>query len=184
MMKSLSEYQERISEPKLNIEKFKEVLFYIIYSCKDKPNVGKTMICKLLYYSDFNHYEPYEEQMIGETYLKFEHGPVPKHFNQILDELKKSNLVLEKAIQVVDFPRIKYIPCITPSLKILHQREKKVIDNVMDQLLNKSAKDISEYSHNDIPWRVTEPNEVIDYELAFYREEPYTVREYDINDEF
>ncbi len=55
---------------------------------------------------------------------------------------------------------------------------------MINQLSNKSAKDISEYSHNDIRWRVTEPNDVIDYELALYREEPYTVREYDLEDEF
>ncbi|MCY4217485.1 MAG: Panacea domain-containing protein [Flavobacteriaceae bacterium] len=183
-MKSLSKYQERISEPKLDIEKFKQVLFYIIYSCKDKPNVGKTVICKLLYYSDFNYYELYEEQMTGETYLKFEHGPIPKHLNQIMDEFKKSNWILEKEVQAGGYPMVKYIPCVKPSLKTLNRREKKVIDDVIHQLSHKSAKDISEYSHNDVPWRVTEPNDVIDYELAFYREEPYTVREYDLEDEF
>lgn len=42
-----------------NNEKFKTVLSYIIYRCENKDNVGKTIICKLLYFSDFNDYEKY-----------------------------------------------------------------------------------------------------------------------------
>ncbi|MBA7548104.1 hypothetical protein ES705_40550 [subsurface metagenome] len=42
-----------------------------------------------------------------------------------------------------------------------------------------SAAAISEYSHKDMPWKATEEGEEIDYELAFYREVPYSVRMYD-----
>jgi regulation of enolase protein 1 (concanavalin A-like superfamily) len=41
-----------------------------------------------------------------------------------------------------------------------------------------SATAISQYSHNDMPWRATKEGEEINYELAFYREIPYTVRNY------
>ena len=45
-----------------------------------------------------------------------------------------------------------------------------------------SASAISDYSHNDIPWKATEDGEIINYELAFYRELPYSVRVYDEDD--
>lgn len=41
--------------------KFKALISYIINRCKNKKNVGKTVICKLVYFSDFNHYEIYEK---------------------------------------------------------------------------------------------------------------------------
>ena len=50
---------ERISVPTLKIEKFKNVLLYILEHCAGKPNVGETVIYKLLYFSDFNYYELY-----------------------------------------------------------------------------------------------------------------------------
>ena len=41
-----------------------------------------------------------------------------------------------------------------------------------------NASQISEYSHNDVPWMTTEEGQVIDYESEFYRTAPYSVREY------
>ena len=39
-----------------NKEKFKNVLHYIVYKCGLKNNVGRTVLHKLLYFSDFNYY--------------------------------------------------------------------------------------------------------------------------------
>ncbi|MBI3234315.1 MAG: helix-turn-helix transcriptional regulator [Bacteroidetes bacterium] len=52
-----SKPQERISVPKLQLDKFKNVLLYILERCAGKPNVGETILYKLLYFSDFNYYE-------------------------------------------------------------------------------------------------------------------------------
>jgi len=45
-----------------------------------------------------------------------------------------------------------------------------------------NAARISEYSHGDIPWLTTDDEKPIDYELVFYRNPPYNVRAYDIED--
>lgn len=63
----------------VNMVKFKALISYIINRCKNK-NVGKTVICKLVYFSDFNHYEIYEKPITNETYIKFERDPLSKHF--------------------------------------------------------------------------------------------------------
>ena len=34
------------------------------------------------------------------------------------------------------------------------------------------------YSHNDMPWKATKDGDIIDFELAFYREKPYAQRTY------
>ena len=59
--------QIRINVPQKNIEKFREVLLYILNEVGAKPNIGETVIYKLLYFIDFDHYERYEEQLIGAT---------------------------------------------------------------------------------------------------------------------
>jgi hypothetical protein len=53
---------------------------------------------------------------------------------------------------------------------------------VLNQFIDFSARAISDYSHKDIPWKATNEGEVIDYELAFYREPPFSARVYE-NDE-
>jgi uncharacterized phage-associated protein len=73
----------------------------------------------------------------------------------------------------------KYLPLRKPDLSILNAREKEMIDDVLNsRLSDMNATQISEYSHNDVPWQTTEDGEVIDYESVFYRTPPYSVRNY------
>ena len=63
--KKVKREAERISVPTLQVNKFKNVLLYILERCAGKPNVGETVLYKLLYFSDFNYYELYEEHLTG-----------------------------------------------------------------------------------------------------------------------
>ncbi len=62
--------EERISVPTLQLNKFKNVLLYILEKCAGKANVGEMVHYKLLYFSDFNYYELYEEHLTGANYRK------------------------------------------------------------------------------------------------------------------
>ncbi len=53
------------------------MLHYIIYSVGNLPHIGKTVLWKLMYFSDFDYYELYEKHLTGEQYRKLEHGPAP-----------------------------------------------------------------------------------------------------------
>ena len=66
----------------------------------------------------------------------------------------------------------------TCALPIFKAIEKDVIDRVIDQMGDWSATMISEYSHKDMPWLASKEGEEINYNLAFYRENPYSVRVY------
>lgn len=168
----------RISVPKKNLNKFKEVLLYILGKVGAKPNVGETVLYKLLYFIDFNYYEKYEEQLIGATYFKNHHGPTPIEFKVIVDEMVKNKeieLVKSKYFQHL---QKKYLPHREPDLAIFNANEIKTIDDVLQKLSDMNASTISEYSHQDIPWMVTPEMEKIDYESVFYRTPAYSVREY------
>ena len=82
-----------------------------------------------------------------------------------------------------NYPQTKFIPLIEQDLSTFSAREKEVIDKVIEQYADWNASKISEYSHGDIPYVATKEGEVIDYELVFYREPPYSVRTYDDNDD-
>lgn len=168
----------RISVPRKNLKKFKEVLLYILGKVGAKPNVGETVLYKLLYFIDFNYYEKYEEQLIGATYIKNHHGPTPIEFQTIVNEM-----IENKEIEVVKsnyFQHLqkKYLPHQEPDLSVLNANEIKVIDDVLQKLSSMNAATISEYSHQDVPWMVTSERQKIDYESVFYRTPAYSVREY------
>ncbi len=160
-------------------EKFKTVLSYIINRCENKKNVGKTVICKLLYFSDFNYYEKYETSITNETYIKYERGPYPQHIDEIVDEMINDNsIIIEKKPYFGTTIHKHYLQEV-PDLSALNTMELSVINEVIDELGDLSAKEVSEYSHGDMPWIIAEDNEDLDYEYVFYRDPEYSVREYD-----
>lgn len=166
----------RISVPAKNVQKFREVLLYILNKVGAYPNVGETVIYKLLYFIDFDFYEKYEEQIIGATYRKNIYGPTPIEFFAIISEMIKSKEIEKVKSKFFQKEQKKYLPLRDACLDILSAKELKLIDEVLHRLANKNATQISEYSHGDIPWKVTQNQEIIEYETVFYRTPEYSVR--------
>jgi transcriptional regulator with XRE-family HTH domain len=173
------EPQARISVPQKNLQKFKEVLLYILNKVGAKPNIGETVIYKFLYFIDFDCYERYEEQLIGATYLKNRYGPTPLEFRKIVELMIAKGELTEVKDKYFAYPQRKHLPLREPDLSILRGNEIKLIDDVLDRLSDMNARQISDYSHNDVPWLTTENGKVIEYEAVFYRTPAYSVREYD-----
>jgi len=171
----------RISVPQKNLEKFKEVLLYILSKIGSKPNVGESVLYKLLYFIDFNYYEKYEKQLIGATYMKNHYGPTPTEFIKIVEDMEGKDLARVQDTYF-QYPQTKYLPLRKPNLTKINAQEQKVIDDVLNILSDMNALQISEYSHNDVPWQTTEDGAVIDYESVFYRTPPYSVRDYSDED--
>jgi transcriptional regulator with XRE-family HTH domain len=168
----------RINVPQKSAEKLKEVLLYILNKVGSRPNVGETVIYKLLYFIDFDFYEKYEEQLVGATYIKNNYGPTPLEFHKVVEQMTDRELVRVKSTYF-SFPQTKYLPLRKPDLTKLRANEIEVIDSVLNKLSDMNASQISEYSHNDVPWLAAEDGGIIEYESAFYRVAPYSVREYE-----
>jgi transcriptional regulator with XRE-family HTH domain len=170
--------QMRISVPQKNLQKFREVLLYILNKVGSKPNIGETVIYKLLYFIDFDFYEKYEEQLIGATYMKNQYGPTPIEFAKIVEQMIKDGTIEKVKSDYFNYPQTKYLPRMRPDLMILKASEIAVIDDVVNRLSDMNASQISAYSHEDVPWLTTGDGEVIEYESVFYRTTPYSVRAY------
>jgi transcriptional regulator with XRE-family HTH domain len=171
--------QTRNSIPVFRQEKVKNILLYILEKCGGKPNVGETVLYKLLYFADFNFYEIYEEHLTGSQYRKLPFGPVPQKIESILNQMLKDLQLQRLKIIYHDLPQTRYIPLVKPDLMKMTAAEKDVIDKVVDRFSDWSASAISEYSHKDMPWKATDDGDLIDYELVFYRESQFSARVYD-----
>lgn len=172
----------RISVPQRNLEKFKEVLLYILNKVGSKPNIGESVLYKLLYFIDFNYYEKYEEQLIGATYIKNNYGPTPKEFIKIIEEMESKKELVRVEDKYFQYPQRKYLPLRLPDKSKLNDEERNMIDYVLLDLSDMNATQISEYSHKDVPWLTTEEGGIIDYESVFYRTPEYSVRKYNAED--
>ena len=171
----------RISIPEEKVDKFEAVIGYVLSKAGGKPNVGMTVLYKLLYFIDFDYYELFEEQLMGATYIKNHFGPTPLLFGKVVGKMIKDGEV--EIIQSKFYKRDqkKYLinPNYLPDLKTLSAREIKHIDSVLEKYSDKTAKDLTDYSHKDVPWITADVGKPLDYEAVFYRTNETSVRQYE-----
>lgn len=176
----VGEYKrERMSRPTLQINKFKNVLLYILQRCAGNPNVNESVLVTLMYFADFNCYELFEEQLTGSNYRKLPIGPVPKMLDKIISQMIDNNQLQRVKALYHGVTQIRYLPLIQADLTQLKASEKDVIDKVVLQMADWSANAILDYVVKDMPYMISKEGEEINYELVFYREAPFSVRNYE-----
>lgn len=152
-----------------NKDKFKMVLQYIIYKCGFKNTVGRTVLHKLLYFSDFNYFEQFNQSITNESYRKMEHGPVPIHFEMIIEELKSEEKIrMGKRRLPCGKIMNRYFSTTEPDIE-LSKEELSIIDKVINDLSYMNGKQIGEYSLADAPVKLTDDDEIVDYALVSKR---------------
>jgi uncharacterized phage-associated protein len=149
-------------------EKLMDVALYILEKCAHKGTFGKTVLFKLLYFSDFNFYKKNYRSITGEEYRRLDFGPAPCHFDEIIDKLKRDGIIEVS----VDPKNGAHSFKVLKEIKITHLSKEEVdsINKTIEKLGNCMAKEISEISHRDTPWQVTRDKDIIDYDLVFYRD--------------
>jgi len=174
-----SKQEMRVSVPQEKVEKFKEVLLYILERIGARPNVGEAVICKLMYFIDFDYYEKFEEQLIGAKYIKNRFGPTPVAFPEIVKEMEQSGDLVQVTKKYFQHDQKKYLPRRSANLSDLSAQEKELIDWEIERFKDFNATKMREYSHKDVPWIGAEELQPIDYEAVFARTDEFSVRQYD-----
>lgn len=157
-------------DPKVKPEKLREVLLYVLEKVGAKPNVGETVLYKLLYFIDFDYYEKTGQSITGLSYIRNHYGPTPAiDFKSVVKGMEKADEL--ECIDTKYFKNIqrKYLPNKRADLKDLSADEIKHIDETLARLSDKSASELSELSHYDTPWLTAKPGKKIDYRGVFYR---------------
>jgi len=168
---------EKVSST-FNPKKLKNVILYILEKCAGKPNVGETVLYKLLYFIDFDNFEINNKSITGLGYVHLQYGPAPvaSQYLPVIEEMKNNQ---ELRIIIQDYHGLKmkrYINLVSHDIDFLYPQETKVIDDVIGSLSNMSASQIEEYSHGDAPWRLTDDKEIIPYNFVSERQTPYAKR--------
>ena len=171
----------RINIPQEKAQKFEQVLLYILAKIGGKPNIGQTVLYKLLYFIDFDYYEKFEEQLIGAKYIKNHYGPTPLMFAKLVDRLEKKSKVEKIKSKFYKHEQTKYLvnPNEALDLSALSAQELAHIDWEIARLGDMTATQITALSHLDTPWIAAGDREPLEYEHVFYRPEETSVREYE-----
>ncbi|MCK5212016.1 DUF4065 domain-containing protein [Candidatus Parcubacteria bacterium] len=169
----------RISIPQEKVAKFKEVFLYILERIGARPNIGEGVVCKLMYFIDFDFYEKFEEQLMGAKYIKNHFGPTPVAFPEIVKQMEKDGDLTPVVKKYFQHDQKKYLPLRKANLSNFSAREKELIDWEIGRFKDFNATNIKKYSHRDVPWIGADDLQPIDYEAVFSRTDEFSVRQYD-----
>jgi uncharacterized phage-associated protein len=101
----------------------------------------------------------------------------------VILELEGEGMIRETEYGYGTYRQIKFFSNTEPDISELSRDELDFIDKTIDTYSSFSAKQVSEYSHNDAPYIAAEDFEELDYEMVFYRTSELSVRNYDDEDD-
>lgn len=157
---------------------FGQVVLYVLDRVGECPNIGETALHKILYLIDFDYFEKFEENLMGETYIKNHYGPTSKNLERTLNQMEADG-VIRRFRSVFHGHEQKRCSVLQKPVPIdLIEPYVDHIDGVLAKHAGKTGRELTDYSHGDIPWLCTGNGQHISYESVFYRDEEHSVREY------
>jgi len=161
--------------PQFDENKARILIAYIA----SRVDVGKTKLMKLLYLIDFACYERTGRAITNDQYRHWIYGPVPTTIWK-----KMSADFIGDLLNVEETPRgnATYLK-FTPKEKeintgIFTADERAVIEEILGKYGDKYQDELVSMVHAELPWSITEDDEIIPYFLASYRDhKPLTKRE-------
>lgn len=147
---------------KLDINKiFETILFFCTVP------IFKTKINKLLFYMDFKFFKEHATSITGLEYLKWEHGPVPAHYEYYLATLIQNGSVGVNEINFDDkMTGEEYTANRKPDLSIFSDEEIKTLIEVKEYFKKFNVSKIRNLSHEESGYISTDQNERISYNFA------------------
>ena len=159
-----------------NKNKYKEMLLsFLRYGTKDDGKTTKTKLAKLLYLADFSWYHDHYKSMSGMSYRKIEYGPVPDMYFTILEEMLEEDKLKLELKENTSKEGVAYLISEAESnknqkLNLLNKTEEKKIKDIAIKWKDKSTKDIVNWTHNQLPYKICDINEIIPYSLIIQEE--------------
>lgn len=151
-------------------EKFKALVHHVVSSCDDPNRLGAIRLNKILWFADSIAYRQQGASITGETYVKRQHGPVPKHILATLRELQDEGAILVSEKETVFGHKMRHFHSLKkPSDELFSPMEIQVVDILLKEICtNHTASSISDVSHDQV-WDAANMGEEIPFFATFAR---------------
>ena len=147
--------------------KFAELILHVADRLRSDRAGGATKLNKVLFFTEFTHLRRHRAVITGCEFQKLPHGPAPRQLVPV-----RRRLVDQGAAELVteDFlgrPQQRLVPRRPADLSIFTEVEMATVDDVLDQLGGLTGTQVSELSHDEPGWQLTEIGETIPFATAF-----------------
>lgn len=158
-----------VKTPKINEKKYRNAILFFAHKIRN-GTLGKLKMMKLLYYLDFDFFEKYGRSVTGDEYLRFENGPVPHMAEKLLKAMNGKELKITKRKVAVGYNDQMHIEALKDfDVNTFTKEELLMLEEIAGKWEKFTGAEMKSASHGEAPWIATKPNDVIDYNLVYYR---------------
>jgi len=144
-----------------------ELLLLIAKHTEDDPTAGSTKLNKILYFAEISHMRRTGQPITRSEYQKQPHGPTLRRMPPIIWGLENQGAAKEIEEDYYGYAQRKLVALREPDLSEFSAEEVASVLDMVRQFWGKSAKEVSDISHEDPGWQAVEIGETIPIELAF-----------------
>lgn len=146
-----------------DIEKAENLILYI---AEQNKGVLKTVLNKLLWYSDFKHFKEYTVSITGLKYRHAPLGPVPKDYDLLIWKLTQEGRLEGNEVFFGQYAGEKFVNKEMADLNLFTKVEKASIDFIIKKLAHLGSNAISRRSHKEDGYKKTQSGQIIPYSFA------------------
>jgi uncharacterized phage-associated protein len=157
----------KLRERQVDDARLKELILYLATKSETDPRFSSTKLNKLLFYCDFAAFRQLGRPITGHSYQKLQFGPAPKAMLPILDQMKEEGICVEVERDHFGRRQRRVVALRPPQVALFSSDEIFLADQIVRDLWESSASEVSDLSHDFIGWRVAGLNEVIPFETVF-----------------
>lgn len=159
-------------------QRLRELVLYVADKSYDDAGFGATKLNKVLFFADFESYARFGKSITGADYISLPNGPVPRRLIPIRKQMVQDHEIAIRRVSFYDKEQHRVIPLRDSNLDIFAARDIAMVDAVVDRYWGKTAREMSDLSHDRV-WRIAgTTGSAIPLEAVFISDEQLT--DYDI----
>ena len=146
--------------------KFTELLLYVADRLRDDQAGGATKLNKVVYFAEFAHVRRHGAPISGCEFKKLRQGPAPRRLLPVRDRMVEAGEAELRTVDFLGWQQHRLVPLRPADTGVFSAEELQTIDDVLEQLRDLTARQVSDLSHEDPGWELTEMGETIPYGAA------------------
>ena len=141
----------------------------ILYLLKNN-GLNVTQLMKNLFAVDFLSYKTNNRLITNLNYAHASFGPIVDKRTEFIDNMIKNNIIKTTTSYNDDF--IIFENAMEPNINVFNDEELEILKKVKKTLKNKTATELTSWSHDFMGWKKTKMGKTIDFKYAEYFELP------------
>ena len=155
--------------------KLRELMLYIAAKSESDLDFGATKLNKILFFADLTAFVRHEHSITGQEYQALPRGPAPRRLLPVRKQMEaQGECAIQQAMRF-GYQQRRLFALRPAELSMFNGDEIAIVDEVMEFLSGKTAREISDMSHAFLDcWNGLEEGDKIPMEVGFVRSRPLT----------